>query len=68
MMKRREFLQKAGMGVAVGVSVARIESLNTLEGLTLAEQLGFRKEDRLLILHADDLGMCHAVNVASIKG
>jgi len=67
-MKRREFLQKAGMGVAVGVSVARIESLNATEGLTLAEQLGFKKEDRLLILHADDLGMCHAVNVASIKG
>jgi RsmE family RNA methyltransferase len=67
-MKRREFLQKAGMGVAVGVSVARIESLNATEGSTLAEQLGFKKEDRLLILHADDLGMCHAVNVASIKG
>jgi predicted glycoside hydrolase/deacetylase ChbG (UPF0249 family) len=67
-MKRREFLQKAGMGVAVGVSVARIESLNAPEGSTLAEQLGFKKEDRLLILHADDLGMCHAVNVASIKG
>lgn len=67
-MKRREFLRKVGLSMAVGVSVARIESLNAPQGATLAEQLGFRKEDRLLILHADDLGMCHAVNVASIKG
>jgi len=42
-MKRREFLLKTGMGVAVGMSVARIESLNAPEGLTLAEQLGFKK-------------------------
>lgn len=29
----------------------------------LAEHLGFDADDRLLILNADDLGMCHAANV-----
>lgn len=67
-MKRREFLREVGVGMAIGISVARIESLTAPEDATLSEMLGFRKEDRLLILHADDLGMCHAVNVASIKG
>ncbi len=53
--------------MVVGASVARIEALNAPQEGTLAEQLGYRKDDRLLILHADDIGMCHAVNVASIK-
>ncbi len=31
--------------------------------LTLAEQLGYRADDRLVILSCDDLGSCHAANV-----
>ena len=28
------------------------------------EKLGFKPDDRVVIVHADDIGMCHAANVA----
>ena len=34
---------------------------------TVAERLGYPKDAKLLILHADDLGMAHTVNVASFE-
>ena len=33
---------------------------------TLQERLGYKKETKLLILHADDLGVSHSENKASI--
>lgn len=35
--------------------------------LSLAEKLGHPRDAKLLIVHADDLGMTHAVNAASIQ-
>jgi chitin disaccharide deacetylase len=34
---------------------------------TLAERLGYPADAKLLIVHADDLGVAHSVNAASIK-
>lgn len=34
---------------------------------TLAERLGYPRDAKLLIVHADDLGMSHSVNAATLK-
>jgi predicted glycoside hydrolase/deacetylase ChbG (UPF0249 family) len=34
---------------------------------SLAERLGYARDAKLVIVHADDLGMTHSVNAASIK-
>jgi chitin disaccharide deacetylase len=34
---------------------------------TLAERLGYSRDAKLVIVHADDLGMSHSVNAATIK-
>ncbi len=35
---------------------------------TLAEKLGFTRNDRVLIINNDDAGMCHAANKATVEG
>lgn len=38
----------------------------SLRAQNMAERLGYRASDRLLIINADDFGMCHAENQATI--
>src|SRR5690606_23454496 len=34
---------------------------------TLAERLGFAADDRVAVVHADDIGMCHAANEGAFE-
>src|SRR5438128_2906663 len=45
----------------------RSRSLSQSETKTLAERLGYPRDAKLLIVHADDLGAAHSINRASIK-
>ncbi len=50
--------------IAITSSTAHAQSV----AKTLAERLGYARDAKLVIVHADDLGMTHSVNAASIKG
>jgi predicted glycoside hydrolase/deacetylase ChbG (UPF0249 family) len=43
-------------------------SVSQVTAKTVLERLGYPPDAKLLIVHADDLGMAHSINVASIKG
>jgi chitin disaccharide deacetylase len=57
-------LPLAFLAFATFCAVARAQSLPK----SLAERLGYARDAKLVIVHADDLGMTHSVNAASIKG
>jgi predicted glycoside hydrolase/deacetylase ChbG (UPF0249 family) len=63
-MKQRRiaFLSLFFLTVAVHVASAQ----NTQK--SLAEKLGYSRDAKLLIVHADDVGETHSVNAATIKG
>ncbi len=51
----------------VGMLLATVAAVMPLhaQGRNLAERLGLPRDAKMLILHADDLGVAHSVNVAS---
>jgi predicted glycoside hydrolase/deacetylase ChbG (UPF0249 family) len=49
------------------VPAARSSSTSQDDKPSLAERLGYPRDAKLLIVHADDLGMAHSINAATIK-
>jgi predicted glycoside hydrolase/deacetylase ChbG (UPF0249 family) len=59
-----KFLSIVFLVLVTTASAARAQSVSK----SLAEKLGYARDAKLVIVHADDLGMTHSVNAASIKG
>ena len=57
-------MTRCGLGTAAVLSLAIAAGVNG-QTKTIAERLGYPADSRLLILHADDLGVAHSVDVAS---
>jgi len=50
----------------LAIAIHRVSAQETQN--SLAEKLGFPRDAKLLIVHADDVGVTHSVNAATIKG
>jgi chitin disaccharide deacetylase len=55
------------VALPLGLFLATLSVSSEGQEKTLQEKLGYPRDAKLLIVHADDLGMTHSVNAASIK-
>src|SRR6516164_1441673 len=62
-MKPASFFTRLFLGA---VSIVNLCSAQT-SPTTLAERLGFPRDAKLVIIHADDVGVTHSVNAATIQ-
>jgi predicted glycoside hydrolase/deacetylase ChbG (UPF0249 family) len=53
--------------IAIALFALLVEAQAQETGKSIAERLGYPRDAKLLIVHADDLGMAHSVNVATMK-
>ena len=62
-------LQTTGKRIALQAAavLAFFAFIAPLSAQSLVERLGFEKDARLLIINADDFGMCHSANVGTIS-
>jgi Uncharacterized protein conserved in bacteria len=51
----------------VSIVLLTVEGSAVSQTKTVAERLGYPSDSKLVIVHADDLGMSHSINEASIK-
>jgi predicted glycoside hydrolase/deacetylase ChbG (UPF0249 family) len=61
------FVMLTAMAVLVSGKTIGTYPASQAANKTLAERLGYARDARLVIVHADDLGMTHSVNAASMK-
>ena len=68
-MKRKFFLALVTLTLIALPTIARHRNtpLPKTQSKTLAERLGYPRDAKLLIVHADDLGGAHSINRASMK-
>jgi predicted glycoside hydrolase/deacetylase ChbG (UPF0249 family) len=68
MEKRRRRIRRASPALAMLVLAApAAPSPRDAAGVSVAERLGHPKDARLIVLHADDVGMARSVNKASFE-